>query len=420
MTTKSTSLFFVLLLLLATTNCSRIADTTYPTYTIGPFEKKLRPPFGGDFLWLQPIQDNSFLKNIPDIPTDTAIVIAFSLLHHRIGIGEDISNQMHLFIGINESKQEKYVVVDANNNLDFSDDPVFVFSLLDATLTRDEKRERAVALWVTPNPNKNDSVRIGIDPFNTLFGFTFPFDERLKTTLTLPDDWEAPPTKVGNAPVRGIFAHPFPNLLQRNLDEKTSFRITFDDEADMPVSRSFRYGDTIRIRDGLYKLSKIEHPYIELNRIGFLADSSRVGSFVPIVYARCIEQSNLVSINNLIRDKYVFINLWGSWCGPCIRAIPELKQLYNKIKDRTDVLLLGVASERSEDLKILKEIIDSREIEWLNLWLSSADDRLATSIFRQLQVRSFPTYFVLDNTGKIVYRGNGTQEAIGFFLELIE
>ena len=423
MTTKLISRFFALLLLLAMISCSQTADFTYTTYTIGPFEQRLRSPWEGDFLRLQVVGDYSFLKNIPDIPTDTSIIVAFSLLHQLID--ENISNQMHLFIGINESKQEKYVVVDANNNLDFSDDPILVFSLLDATLTREEKRERAVALWVIPNPNKSDSVQIGIDPFNTFFPVNVPFDERLRIQITLPDYWEAPPTKVGNTPInRGIFANPFPNLFQRNLDERTGFLITFDDNAGMPVSRRFRYGDTIRINDGLYKLSKIEHPYIELSKVGFLADSSSVGSFVPIVYARCIEQRNLVSINNLIQDKYVFINLWGSWCGPCIQAIPEFKQLYEKIKSRADVLLLGVAFERNErDFERLKEIIDNRGIEWLNLWLGGADRELATSIFRQLQVRSFPTYFVLDNTGKIVYRGAGarnTQEAIRFFLKLIE
>ena len=397
------------------------SQSTDTTYTIGPFEKNLRPSFAGDLLWLQPIQDNSFLKNIPDIPTDTSIVIAFSLLNHRIG--EDISNQMHLFIGINESLQEKYVVIDTNSNLDFSDDPVLVFSLLDATLTRDEKRERAVALWVTPNPNKNDSVRIGIDPFNTLFVFTFPFDERLKTTITLPDYWEAPIKQTESAFIE-IRGFSFPDLFQRNLNEKARFDIAFNDNAGMRVFRSARYGDTIRINDGLYKLSKIEHPYIELSRVSFLADSSSVGSFMPIVYARCIEQSNLVSINNLIQNKYVFINFWGSWCGPCIQAIPKFKQLYEKIKDRTDVLLLGVAFERSErDFERLKDTIDNREIKWLNLWLGGADERLATSIIRQLQVIGFPTYIVLNSTGKIVYRAGGvrdTQEAIDFFLKLIE
>ena len=48
---------------------------------------------------------------------------------------------------------------------------------------------------------------------------------------------------------------------------------------------------------------------------------------------------------------------------------------------------------------------------------------MPTSILSKLNIASFPTYLIIDNTGKIVYKENSmfkTEEAIAFFMELID
>jgi thiol-disulfide isomerase/thioredoxin len=170
-------------------------------------------------------------------------------------------------------------------------------------------------------------------------------------------------------------------------------------------------------------LSKVKHPNIYLKEVGFLADSSSVGSFVPAISAMDLNDNKPVSINGLIKDKYVFIDFWGSWCGPCIQSIPKLRSFYERIKDRTDVLMLGVAKENNKkDIEKLKKIIGNEKIGWLNLWLADKEKEGVTSIINKLAVEAYPTYLIIDNKGKIVYKEQSiykTEEAINLFMKLI-
>ena len=45
------------------------------------------------------------------------------------------------------------------------------------------------------------------------------------------------------------------------------------------------------------------------------------------------------------RDRWVIINFWATWCGPCIKEIPELVELQSKY--RTTVQVLGINFEPS-------------------------------------------------------------------------
>ena len=407
----------VVTLLVSITVSSQVTDTTYMI----TFERRVKRPCFGELVDLQVTEDYSFLKNIPDIACDIWAINSFRM--NLYVTADSIPNQMYLYIGVNESKKEKYVVVDANNNHDFSDDRLYTFSLPDSPLTREEKLERAVSLKITPNPNKNDTVNIGVDPFN-YFPYTYPStqDKRLEVIITFTEYMYAK-TQIEGTPVE-LEADLAPNLFQRNLDEKTSFLIEYNDKANQEVQKMFSsIKDTIHINDIFYKLSKIEHPNIYLKEISVVVDSSYVGSFIPALYALDINKNNPVSVNELIKDKYVFIDFWGSWCGPCLQSIPELKSLYEKIKDKSDVLMLSVAKEQDKSNEKLKGIIESEKIGWLNLWLDREEAKINTSIINKLNIFAFPTYLIIDNTGKIVYKednSKSTQAAIDFYLDLID
>lgn len=383
-------------------------------------KEAVREPCFGSLISLKVIKEYSFLKNLPDIECDLFAINCFKI--NQYIRGDSIPNQIYLFTAVNEAKKEKYVAVDANNNHDFSDDKLYVFSLPQEPLTREEKRDKAVGLPIILDIEKHTIANIGIDPFNFYsYKYGLPQDERLEVVIVFTDFFENTQVQIDSIPIE-IYADGSPNLHQRELNEKTDFTVYYKSELKKE-SIDFVKGDTIQILDKLLTLTKIEHPNIYLKEIGLLADSSKVGSHMPGVYAKDLSTNDNVRINDLTKNKYVLIDFWGSWCGPCIASIPKLKDFYEKVRDRQDILILSIAKEEDRnDLDKLNKIISEKEIDWPNLWLSSEESKISTSIIKKLNIAAFPTYLIVDKEGKIVYKEKSmykTDEAIDFFLNLI-
>lgn len=64
-----------------------------------------------------------------------------------------------------------------------------------------------------------------------------------------------------------------------------------------------------------------------------------------------------VSLSDYVgKGKYILVDFWASWCGPCRGEIPNLKNIYNKYKgDNFDVLSIAVWDEKAETLKAIEE-----------------------------------------------------------------
>lgn len=57
------------------------------------------------------------------------------------------------------------------------------------------------------------------------------------------------------------------------------------------------------------------------------------------------------------KGKYVVVDFWASWCGPCRRAIPTIKSIYNKYKgDDFDVVSIAVSDRIEDSKKAAKEL----------------------------------------------------------------
>jgi peroxiredoxin len=94
------------------------------------------------------------------------------------------------------------------------------------------------------------------------------------------------------------------------------------------------------------------------------------------------------------RGKYVLINFWATWCGPCKIEMPSLEALYQRFKDKNFVLL--AISNDMFGATIVKPFVKANHLNFTIL----IDQRLKAS--NAFGVTSLPSTFMIDPKGKII------------------
>ena len=118
------------------------------------------------------------------------------------------------------------------------------------------------------------------------------------------------------------------------------------------------------------------------------------------------------------KGKKVYINMWASWCGPCMREIPELEKTYQKLKDNKDIVFLSMTAPNDAEFKNQspqdkgKEVIlnKAKELGVTYPVLFDVNDRFIINY----AIRSFPTHIFINSDGTIGNRiaGAVTEESL--------
>lgn len=109
-----------------------------------------------------------------------------------------------------------------------------------------------------------------------------------------------------------------------------------------------------------------------------------------------------------LKGKYVVLDFWGSWCGWCIKGMPDMKKAYEKYKGKMEIV--GIACNDTE--KKWKDAVAEHQLPWINV-LNEKDPNVST----MYAVSGFPTKYVIDPQGNILKKVVGEDPAFYTFLD---
>lgn len=101
-----------------------------------------------------------------------------------------------------------------------------------------------------------------------------------------------------------------------------------------------------------------------------------------------------------LRGRYVLLDFWATWCGPCRGETPRLKEVWKRYGGRDDFILISLSLD--DELPKLKAYIEENNLEWPQVCLNGWD---GSGVQARYGVTGIPDILLIGPDGKIVRTG---------------
>lgn len=101
--------------------------------------------------------------------------------------------------------------------------------------------------------------------------------------------------------------------------------------------------------------------------------------------------------------KYVLVDFWATWCGPCVAAIPGIKELAERFPE--DLVVIGVSCDT--DLNAWKVAIEKKQAKWAQYVLTKQGYK---DFLEKYQISGVPYFLILDKEGRVISNPKHVEE----------
>jgi len=141
--------------------------------------------------------------------------------------------------------------------------------------------------------------------------------------------------------------------------------------------------------------------------------SVEIGNPAPDFTAKNLKEE-AVSLNSF-RGKYVLLDFWASWCGPCRKENPNVLKAYNAYKSK-NFTVIGFSIDSSKSAWEKAVVQDG--LPWTQLsGFGFSGDSLPANLYG---ISAIPSNFLIDPEGKIIatdLRGEELEKALANFIK---
>lgn len=156
---------------------------------------------------------------------------------------------------------------------------------------------------------------------------------------------------------------------------------------------------------------------------------SKIYLIIISIYLMCSCQNNekkhIINITDFIHNipndksfenKFIVIEFWATWCGPCLDAVPHLNELQEKFKLNNDLVFISMTDEKPEKIQVTLDRIDFKTIV-------VSDQSKKTHKDLEVEkggVMMIPLTVLIDNNGNVKWKGHPeelNEEKLNSFLK---
>ena len=99
-----------------------------------------------------------------------------------------------------------------------------------------------------------------------------------------------------------------------------------------------------------------------------------------------------------LRGKYVYIDVWATWCGPCLAEIPHLKKVEAKYHGK-NIEFVSISVDTEKDYEKWKKMVTAKELGGIQLF---ADKNWTSDFIKAFGINSIPRFILIGPDGKVI------------------